>query len=68
MFRLGASLLVTLSLCAQTSWDRSRFLSDVQSFNDLLPNLLANELLEQKSVVYPNRLHIRMGQDALKPL
>lgn len=68
MLRFLAALMVALTLSAQSEWDRSGLHSQVQSFQDILANLLATESIEQKSTTYSTRMRIRIGQDALKPI
>ncbi len=66
---MSVLLLLGVSLLAQqTTMDRPRLASQAQSLIEQLPNLVTTETMHQKAVTYKNRMRIRLGQSALKPI
>ncbi|WP_031495816.1 hypothetical protein [Bryobacter aggregatus] len=65
---MGCFLLPMLLLGQASGPDRARLASQAQSFAEQLPNLIGTEVLKQKSIRYSNRLRIRMGDAALRPV
>ena len=61
-------LLPLLVFAQEAQLDRARLASQAQSFAEQLPNLIGTETLKQRSITYSNRMRIRVGEAALRPI